>query len=164
MPYTAPTTGTGYAKADLGKRFVALLIDSVLAGVVYSLLGMGGIRGAGLGMLIGGAYILVRDGLALDFMDGRSIGKKVMKLRPVRLDGGAMDIEASVRRNWPLALSNVLGGAIYLIFGWAGVFATPIIALAGLFGLVEAILVLTDKDGRRFGDKFGNTQVIDAGA
>ena len=108
--------------------------------------------------------MLLRDGLAYDFMDGRSIGKKVMKLRPVRLDGRPMDIETSIRRNWPLALGNVVGGVIYLIFGWAGVFATPLIMIASLVGLVEAILVLTDKDGRRFGDKFANTQVIDAGA
>ena len=157
--------GTAYAKADLGKRFVAALIDGIVAMVIAWILSMGGIHMYGLGLLAAGAYYLVRDGLAFDFMDGRSIGKKVMKLRPIRLDGGAMDLETSIRRNWPLALGNLVIGLSYLIGGWGGfLFLTWLGFLAGLFALVEAVLVLTDADGRRYGDKFAGTQVIDAGA
>ena len=174
-PFTPPpAAGTAYAKADLGKRFLAYLIDGLVAylpGLIASVLfAFGGFRGAGLGLglIAGGAYILLRDGLAYDFADGRSIGKKVMKLRPVRLDGGAMTMEASIRRNWPLGAFYVLYG-LGALFGGLGMFG-----LAGLFGIVgwiasllsiaEAVLVLIDKDGRRIGDKVAETQVIDAGA
>jgi uncharacterized RDD family membrane protein YckC len=156
---------TPYAKADLGKRFGALLIDGLLAGVVAWILGMGGIRLYGLGLLLAAAYYLVRDGLEYDFMDRRSIGKKLLKLRPVRLDGGAMDLETSVRRNWPLALGTGVYGLSFLVGGWGGFFLLNALAgLAGLLTLVEAVLVLTDKDGRRLGDKQANTQVINSEA
>ena len=161
MPTGASVGTTPYAKADLGKRLGALIIDGLIGGVAAWLLGMGGIRMYGLGLLLAGAYYLVRDGLEFDFMDHRSIGKKVLKLRPVRLDGGAMDLEASVRRNWTLALSTLILGLSYLVGGWGGFFLlTGLAGLAGLLSLVEAILVITDKDGRRIGDKMANTQVI----
>lgn len=163
-PIPPNPTGTGYPKVDLGNRFIAALIDSVIAGVLSGVLSIGGIRGYGFGLIVGAAYILVRDGLAFDFADGRSIGKKVMKLRPVRLDGGAMDIETSIRRNWTLAAGLVIGGLAYLIMGWTAFFAGPLIGLGGLLAAAEAFFVYNDKDGRRFGDKFANTQVIDAGA
>ena len=36
------------------------------------------------------------------------------------------------------------------------------LSFVGLLGLVEAILVIVDADGRRIGDKTGGTQVIEA--
>lgn len=84
-----------------------------------------------------------------------------MKLRPVRLDGGAMDMETSVRRNWTLALGSALSGLSYFIGGWGGFFLlTALAGLAGLLALVECILVISDADGRRIGDKQANTQVV----
>lgn len=162
-------TGTSsIGKADLGKRFVAVLIDGLIAGAIGLVLGLGG-RGLlyGVGTLVGVAYILLRDGMALDFMNGRSIGKKVMKLRPIRLDGGAMDINTSVRRNWPLAVGNLIWG-VAAVFGGLGIYLfaglLAIIAwLGSLLGLVEGILVLTDSEGRRIGDKFAGTKVIESG-
>jgi uncharacterized RDD family membrane protein YckC len=156
---------TAYAKADLVKRFLAMLIDALIAGAMAVVLGIGGTTLYGLGMLAGAAYILVRDGLELDFADGRSIGKKVMKLRPVRLDGGAMDMNTSIRRNWTLALGNLVWGLAAMA---GGLYAFAIAGLLGilayvasLLGLVEGILVLVDKDGRRIGDKMAATQVIE---
>ncbi len=35
--------------------------------------------------------------------------------------------------------------------------------VASVLWLVEGILVLTDKDGRRFAEKMANTQVIEVG-
>ncbi|MFN3414252.1 MAG: RDD family protein [Thermoanaerobaculum sp.] len=84
-------------KADLGKRFIAALIDGILAAGVSFIPIVGGI--------IAALYILLRDGLDVEFMDKRSIGKKLMKLRPVRLDGQPMDPVTSAKRNLPLAAS-----------------------------------------------------------
>lgn len=139
------STSTTYdvsRRADLVKRFLAALIDGIIAGVL-SVVPL-------IGTLVGAAYILVRDGLELSFMDRRSIGKKLMKLRAVNLDGTPMDLNLSIRRNWPLVLGT-LGTYLSISLG----------AVLGLIGLVEAILVLTDAKGRRIGDKVGNTMVVE---
>jgi len=142
----APSAGGGLEKADLVKRFVAALIDGVLSGIVGVVPIVGGIVGA--------AYMLLRDGLELDFMDGRSLGKKVMKLRPVRLDGAPMDMATSVKRNIPFAIGPVI--MIIPVLGWI---LGPAIAL--IIGVVESVLVLTDPQGRRIGDKMAETMVIE---
>lgn len=146
MTSTAPT------KADLTKRFIAAIIDGVLAAGVSLIPLLGGI--------IGGLYILLRDGLDLEFMDGRSIGKKLIKLRPVRLDGQPMDPVTSVKRNLPLAVASV--GSVFLIIPFLGWVLAIFFGLIGLvLGIIELILVLTDPEGRRMGDKLAGTKVVE---
>lgn len=137
-------------KPDIGKRAIAAIIDGAIAAAVGLI--------PFIGNVIGAAYILLKDGFEYDFMDGRSVGKKLMKLRPVRLDGQKMDLRASAMRNWPLALGSL--ASLFLIvpvLGWV-LFPVLLIAAIGL-GIVELVLVLTSTDGRRFGDKLANTQV-----
>lgn len=133
-------------KADLGKRIIAALIDGVIAGVAGFIPVIGGLAGA--------AYMLVRDGLEIDFMDQRSLGKKVMKLRPVRIDGQPMDLVTSVKRNIPFAIGPLI--MVVPILGWV---IGPIVAL--VIGIVEIILVVTDDEGRRMGDRLAETKVIE---
>lgn len=146
-------------KADLGRRFGALLVDGLIAGVIYAILGN---LNYTLGWLAYAAYILVRDGLSLEFMNGRSIGKKLLKLRIVRDDGAPMDLQTSVMRNLPMALGAIINALIW-IGGWQ-LWATLswLGLVASLIALVECILVLTDAEGRRFGDKFAKTHVVDS--
>ncbi|GIV59895.1 RDD family protein [Rhodocaloribacter litoris] len=143
---------TPYPKANLGRRFLAHLIDAVLAGLGVALVGL---VSASLGGLVGALYFLVRDGLTLDWMDRRSIGKRLMKLRPIRLDGAPVDLETSVRRNWMWTL-GYLGSISFAGLAW-------VLGVAGLTLLVyEAYRVVTDPGGRRWGDELAGTQVIDA--
>ena len=139
-------TNTTIVKADLTKRAIAAIIDSVLASIVSLIPVVGGIVGA--------AYILVKDGLDIDFMNKRSLGKVLMKLRPIRLDGQAMDLNTSMRRNWPLAIGSLI--AIIPVVGW--LLAVPV---ALVIGIIELVLVLTDSEGRRMGDKLAGTKVIE---
>lgn len=141
-----------HPKADLAKRFLALLIDSIIAAVVGVIPVVGGIAGA--------AYMVARDGLELDFMRQRSIGKQLMKLRPVRLDGAPMTLEASVRRNWMFGLGALVSLLVFIpILGWALI---PFVGLISLgIGLYEVYLVLTDPQGRRWGDRLGGTVVVE---
>ena len=139
-------------KADLGKRFVAAVIDMVV-GVVLGLI-------PAVGGLVAAAYWAIRDGLEFEFMHHRSIGKHVMKLRPVTLDGSPMDITASVRRNWMFALGGVVQLLLWIPFvGW--LFVIPVAVAAFAIGIIELFLVITDPEGRRLGDKIANTQVIE---
>ncbi len=147
LPPSPPAT-----KADLGKRFIAALIDGLLAGGVSIIPFIGGI--------IGAAYILLRDGLELEFMDRRSIGKKLLKLRPVRLNGQPMDVETSIKRNLPLCIGAV--GSIFWIIPVLGWILALVLAVVGLFvAIVELVMVLTDPEGRRLGDKLGDTKVVE---
>ena len=149
-----PTAGAqpgALQKADLGKRIPAALIDAVLTIVVGFVPLVGG--------LVASAYWLVRDGLEIDFMDHRSVGKKLMKLRPVTLDGTPMDVMVSAKRNWMFAL-----GGVGQVFFWT-LIGIPIALLlwfvAFVLGILEIILVITDDEGRRLGDKIANTMVIE---
>jgi len=146
MPASSPTD-----IPDKLTRFLALLIDSVVAGVLSAVPLVGG--------LIGAAYFVVRDGLDLDFMNERSIGKHLMDLRIKRLDGQSMDIEASVRRNWMWGIgpvSSVVAG--FPLFG--PLFSIALGLLGTVVGLYEAYRVLTREDGRRWGDELADTQVV----
>ena len=143
----APPSG----KADLAKRFIAAVIDAVIAIVIGFIPIVGG--------LVGAAYWLLRDGLDIDFMDHRSLGKKVMKLRPVMVDGKPLDMVGSIKRNWMFALGGVAQMLAFTIIGL--IIAIPLALLALMIGIVEAILVLVDPEGRRLGDKIAGTKVIE---
>ena len=148
-PVVAPPAG----KADLAKRFIAALIDGLLAGVVSLVPLVGG--------LVAAAYILLRDGLELDFMDRRSIGKKLLGLRPVRLGGQPMDVMTSVKRNLPFAIGAL--GAVFMIIpilGWIVAILLGLVAM--VVAVLEMIFVFTDAAGRRMGDKLAGTQVTES--
>ena len=145
------TDGGQPARADIGKRAIAVIIDAVIAMVVGLIPIAGGIAAT--------AYWLVRDGMDIEFMDHRSIGKKVMKLRPVTLDGQPLDITASVKRNWMFALGGIAQFFAVTIIGI--VIAIPLALVAIVLGIVEVVLVFTDAGGRRMGDKMAGTRVIE---
>lgn len=139
-------------KADSGKRLIAAIIDGILAAGVSFIPVIGGI--------IGGLYILLRDGLDIEFMDKRSIGKKLMKLRPVRLDGQPMDPLTSAKRNLPLSVGAI--GTIFWVIPILGWIVAILFGAVGLvLGIIELIFVLTDPEGRRMGDKLAETKVIE---
>ena len=144
-------TSTTPKRPDLGKRALAVIIDAVIAMLVGLVPIAGGIAAT--------AYWLVRDGMDLDFMDHRSIGKKVMKLRPVTLDGQPLDLATSIKRNWMFALGGLTQFFAMTIIGL--VLAIPLGLIAFVIGIVEIVLVLTDAEGRRMGDKMARTRVIE---
>ena len=140
-------TGGLYAKAPLGARFLAVIADSVIASALLPL-GvlllyadlingrppvLGGILTAIAGLWQLG-YTFGRDGAR-----GAGFGKRMTGLVVVRAENGApAGLGASIARQlvlWLLGIVPVIGS------------------------LIEPILVLSDKDGRRLGDKAAKTQV-----
>jgi len=115
-----------------------------------------------LGGLLGGVYLVVRDGVEVGPLRFRSVGKYVMGLDLVRLDGRPVTLETSVQRNWMLGLSSVAGA--FIVVPIVGGALASLVSLAGL-GLVlyEVYNVFADPDGRRWGDRLGNTKVVAAG-
>jgi uncharacterized RDD family membrane protein YckC len=123
----------------LVNRIIAVVIDTVIYIFIVIILAMvlPGFLGR-ISFLAGLAYFLLRD--CLPFLGGQSIGKKIMKLRAVTMDG------KSLSGNWQAGLVR---SAVLLI----PVF--PIVELVTLFtreGKPEA--------GRRLGDDWAQTKVI----
>ncbi|MBN1621074.1 MAG: RDD family protein [Endomicrobiales bacterium] len=122
-----------YPKADLTKRFLALVIDLAISFVLAAI--------PAVGWLVSFCYMAFRDGFELNFMRNRSLGKVAMKLKVAVVEGdrSAPNLAVSFKRNWMLAIPGI-----------------SFIAL-----IVEGIKVLNAPDGRRFGDNMAFTRVLD---
>ncbi len=138
---------TDNPKADVSKRAIAFLIDLGVYVVIWVLLYFWLHLGDYLTGLVAGLYIVFRDGL----FNGQSIGKKLMHQRVMNVAAGsACSFADSAKRNVILYIPNLfqfvhfLGGLIGLI----------IVAL-------ELYFVFTNESGRRWGDQFADTQVLD---
>ncbi|MDN5942329.1 MAG: RDD family protein [Nitrospira sp.] len=131
-----------YPKAQILNRGIARLIDLFIVAAAGQML-------VPVGFLGGLAYILIADG----FSGGRSIGKRLIGLQTV-LPGQreAAGFRESIIRNLPFAVAQVAFAVPYV--GW--LISVAIIAF-------EAILILGNEQGRRFGDEVAGTQVLDVG-
>jgi uncharacterized RDD family membrane protein YckC len=156
----APPAPPAAGKADLGKRVVAAIIDAIPALIVSFAFGLIPFIGGIIGGVLAAGWWLVRDGLDLDFADKRSLGKKIMKLRPIRLDGQPMTMDVSVKRNLPLAFYCV-GYLLWIVPVLGHLVSIPIFIVGALVGLIEGVLTITDAEGRRWGDKMAGTKVIE---
>ncbi len=128
----------------LGLRFLALMIDYLCALplIVLSFIPLLGIIFAPLTTL----YFISRD----SFFGGKSLGKKAMGLRVVRLDGKPVAWGTSVQRN--ISYFSHLVAAIPIIGSIYG----P--GLIGLVGIIEIVLVLATQ--LRIGDNIAQTVVV----
>ena len=143
-----------YSKVGFGKRVLAYIIDALYSGLpligcaMLTALGfavagnLGGIAAAGiLGMIcsLGWAiyYSFVKDGRE----GGQSVGKKALNLMVVNI---TTNEPCSKRESFTRQLDLFFLQMIPLV-GW----------------LVEPIVMLSSKDGRRIGDRAADTQVIE---
>ncbi len=141
-----------YKKADLFKRFLAALIDGIIANLLIYI--------PVLGAIVSTVYLLTKDAVAFEItkkadFKNRSIGKKIMGLEVVSLEGKDIDWTISVKRNLPIAIGSAFG--IVPILGWI---IGSIVGFALM--VVEIVLTVTDNDGRRLGDRWANTQVAES--
>jgi uncharacterized RDD family membrane protein YckC len=121
-----------YAKADVRKRLFAATIDGIPIIVTWLLYGD---SGAGLFLVIGAGYLLLRDS-----MRGQSLGKLLLGLVVISLETGRpCTLKGSVWRN-----------VLFLI---------PGANMAAIF--LEPITVVRDPQGQRLGDKLAQTQVVE---
>lgn len=127
-------------RAGLLLRAAAKIIDFILIAAVIEIIPKAG-------YFAGLAYLLLGDG----FFDGRSVGKKLIKLRVVStVTGGPCTFRDSILRNSTFAV-----GYILWIVPWIGwIFILLIAAL-------EYILILGSRDGKRLGDEFAKTVVLE---
>jgi uncharacterized RDD family membrane protein YckC len=145
-----PSAPLKLSKADIGKRAVAAIIDVVISYII----GFVPI----IGWLIGAAYMALRDGFTFEPVVGQSLGKKLLNLKAVVIDSGQKcDYMTSIRRNLPFIIPMVFMAVP--VIGW--IIGAVVWALALV---VEVILVVTDENGDRLGDRIAGTRVIEINA
>jgi uncharacterized RDD family membrane protein YckC len=115
------------SKATPGDRLVAFLLDMLIA-IIVGLIPV-------IGNILGVAYILLRD--SIPFLDGQSIGKKVLKLQVI-------DLETHTTINNRYDKSVIRNVSLFL----------PI------FNIVDAAWLLFSDEKNRFGDKWAHTTVV----
>lgn len=126
MDLINPPAFAGAPKASAGARIGAYVIDMVLVALMAFIPILGWLAGLG--------YVLTRD--ALPFLDGQSIGKKLVGLRVVDESG------AAITGNYgPCVIRNAV---LFIPF----------------FALVELVVMLTNEDTLRLGDQWGKTRVV----
>ena len=152
------------------RRFVAALLDAALAlliSLVPAAVTPGVLKGRmfGLGLLLGAAYLLLRDGIPYAEWGARSLGKRWLGLRPYQIGPSPLTWAASARRNATLAGAVVIWSLLYLAGGYRGIpFGDFVLYAAVALVIVEAVLVAVDPVGRRLGDRFAGTRVVEARA
>ena len=105
------------------------------------------------GPIAGFLYILICDGL----YGGRSLGKRVVKLKVVRVSGsGTVDFKDSIVRNSTIAfpvlfyLVPIAGWILWVVIG------IPILA-------IEVYLMTRLEEQARLGDTMADTKVVEIG-
>jgi uncharacterized RDD family membrane protein YckC len=109
---------TTYKLADNGTRFMALIIDSILVGIVAGALGAGGrwFLGGSISFLVGVGY----HWLFLTRNNGQTPGKMLMGIKVIKSDGTELTgIDAVLRY-----LGYYINTAVFFL-GWIWAFIDP---------------------------------------
>jgi uncharacterized RDD family membrane protein YckC len=124
-----------YELAGLTERALALLVDTIIVGVITSAIGFGSgnwfIGGGVFGVLIGGGY----QWYFLTRQNGQTIGKMIFDLRVIKTDGTPIADVDAVFRYFGYLINSPL-----LMLGW--------------------ILALVDDTRQGLHDKMADTYVV----
>jgi uncharacterized RDD family membrane protein YckC len=137
-----PPTALEYQ--GIGIRFVSLLIDSIILGIILGVLGGVVVFGAvAKGMIpwwVGLIYFIIYIGYFtyLEGSQGQTVGKMVTKIKVVREDGKPIDMNQALIRN----ILRIIDGLIVYLIG--------------------AILIWRSDKKQRLGDSIAKTVVVKA--
>lgn len=130
-----------YSKASILNRFVAKIIDLIVAATFSKLL-------SPVGFFAGLTYLLIADG----FFDGRSLGKKLIRLRVIKEGDGMCAYRDSILRNLSIGIGYILFFIPYI--GWL---------LTLILYAIEGLIIIGNEKGLRIGDEVAKTWVIEDG-
>ena len=127
------------AVAPFAKRFLAAFIDTAVCVVLALVLSVLPALGGVLAFLATAGYLLTRD--SLPFLNGQSVGKKVIGLMTLTADGQPLT------GNWQ-----------------AGLIRNAILVIPCAGPVIELVVLLTREDkaqrGCRLGDEWASTKVV----
>ncbi len=131
--YESSDTAT-YELADVGTRFIAILIDGFILGIIIGILSnVAGTTGTGLGFLVSLAY----NWYFWTRKDGQTPGKSLMKIKVIKTDGS------------PISDTD----AILRYVGYS---------ISGFFLLLGYLWAIWDENHQGWHDKIANTYVVKA--
>lgn len=132
---------TGLEYAGLGSRAIAIIIDSIILIIVGGAIATFTV-GVGTGIADPGNLILTSIGLLYfilleAYMDGQTIGKKLVNIKVVAEGGSELDLVGSLIRN-----------------------VLRIIDALPFFYIIGIIVIIVSDDNQRIGDIVGKTYVV----
>lgn len=152
--------------APFPKRLLAYIIDFILMiaylysmkYLLYAILGLSSSDFMGLDILLISLPMLLYSLITEVVLNGQTLGKKLMNLRVISLDGGEPTLGQYLLRwvskvfEWPFLFG-------YIYFSNAMLFLYIIIT--GLLGIVVVIIIAISPKNQRLGDMAAGTVVID---
>jgi len=115
----------------------------------------------------------VLPGLRVHWVGGHTAGSQIVSVETARgrvvLTSDASHFYRNLERRQPVQIITSLPqmlaalGAVFVIIPFLGWLISVLIAVvAGVLAVIELVLVITDPEGRRMGDKLAGTKVIEA--
>lgn len=124
-----------YELADVGSRFIALIIDSIIVGIVAGIFGASGQSALGgiVSFVVGAGY----QWYFLTQRDGQTLGKMLLGIRVIKTDGTPISDAEAVLRFVGYYINSII-----LMLGW--------------------IWAIFDAENQGFHDKIARTYVVKA--
>jgi uncharacterized RDD family membrane protein YckC len=137
-----------YTLASPVERILALIIDYIVAGVLYALFYV--VFPGFIAAVASTLYLLFRDNFP--FLGYKSLGKKVFKIEVLKNNSSRISIRTALKRNFVFftALLNINPGSWFYVAG----------SVTLLFFAIEGYLLITTDDNQRLGDYFADTLVV----
>lgn len=141
-----PQYGPRYQHADIIDRFIALIVDGVIVGIlswllvfIIGLIGLaiGGFFGWFVPMIIGGVLLALYSPIMESMPKGATVGKQIMKIRVVNEQYQPVGFGTAFLRN----LSKMLWGTV-IVF------------------IIDVLLVISSDKGQHLGDSLANCYVV----
>ena len=164
---TAFNVDLDFAVAPFHKRLVAYLIDFTLLAIylfsmkhlLYEIFNLDAEKGIGIDILIISLPMLFYSLLTEVILNGQTIGKKLIQIRVISLEGGEPTFGQFILRwitkffEWPFLFGYIYASSVALIM---------YAMYTSFFGIAVIITILVTKRSQRLGDLAAGTVVVDA--
>ncbi len=164
---TAFNVGLDFEIAAFHKRLLAYIIDFVILViylytmkfVLYEVLNLSEENTIGLDILLISIPMLFYSLLTEVLMNGQTLGKKIMQIRVISLEGGEPTLGQFMLRwitkffEWPFLFGYIYAVSVAIFF---------YAMITGFLGIAVVIIILSTKKNQRLGDIAAGTVIVDA--
>jgi uncharacterized RDD family membrane protein YckC len=149
-PYAPATPSIEYA--SIGVRFVAVLLDGLIIGIPLLIISLIlSFYSSPLAAVINALAYFLYEGLMLFYQNGQTIGKKLMSIRVVSVDGQPLTMNKTFTRSGVKAVLSVLSSI-----------KPPVTSILGILSLLDYLWPFWDANKQTWHDKAAGTYVVKA--